>query len=84
MSKFDAVFKKIEEALPTMPQNTGNVNPPATNQNQQPQFDQKIVDELVAAKTPQQVQIALQKMQAAQQAQQQKTATPSTTTPPTQ
>ena len=78
MSKFDAVYKKIEEALPTMSQNMGGGNPPVTNQNQQPQFDQKIIDELVAAKTPQQVEMALQKMQALQQGTQQK---PSTVTP---
>jgi len=88
MSKFDAVFKKIEEALPPITpqqQNTAVAQvKPATGQAQQPQIDPAIMQELIAAKTEQQVQMALQKMQAAQQAQQQKTATPSTTTPPTQ
>jgi hypothetical protein len=74
MSKFDAVFKRIEEALPVTPpqQAAGAGVPPkpATGQAQQPQIDPKIVQELIAAKTEQQVQMALQKMQAAQQAQQ--------------
>jgi hypothetical protein len=86
MSKFDAVFKKIEEALPPVtPQQqstaAGIPPKPVTGQAQQPPIDPAIMQELIAAKTEQQVQMALQKMQAAQQAQQQKTATPSTTTP---
>jgi len=80
MSKFDAVLKKIEENLPVTPQqqNTAaGVQPkPATgNQTQQAPIDPKIIQELIAAKNEQQVQMALQKMQAAQQAQQQKTNT---------
>jgi len=86
MSKFDAVYKKIEEALPPVTpqqQSTGAGIPPkpATGQAQQPQVDPAIMQELIAAKTEQQVQMALQKMQAAQQAQQQKTATTQTTQP---
>jgi hypothetical protein len=87
MSKFDAVYKKIEEALPPVtPQQqsaAAGVPPkPVTGQQaQQPQIDPAIMQELIAAKTEQQVQMALQKMQTAQQAQQQKTATTSTTTP---
>jgi hypothetical protein len=77
MSKFDAIFKKIEEALPVTPQQTTAGVPPKPvtgSQAQQPQIDPKIVQELIAAKTEQQVQMALQKIQATQQAQQQKPA----------
>ncbi len=78
MSKFDAVLKKIEEALPVTPQQQAAgiqpnpANAAAANQAQQkqPTVDPKIVQELIAAKNEQQVQLALQKLQAAQQAQQ--------------
>lgn len=77
MSKFDAIFKKIEEQMPgvTSQQQTqaAGVPPkPATNQTQ-PQVDPKIIQELIAAQNEQQVQMALQKLQAAQQAQQKPT-----------
>jgi hypothetical protein len=66
MSKFDAVYKRIEEMLPITP---GQPKPaPSAAAAQQPQLDPKIVQELIAAKTEQQVQIALQKMQALQAA----------------
>jgi hypothetical protein len=84
MSKFDAVYKKIEEALPPVTpqqQNTAAGVQPAPNQGQQPQIDPKILQELIAAKTEQEVQMALQKMQALQQGTQQKPTTPSTVTP---
>jgi hypothetical protein len=85
MSKFDAVLKRIEEALPVTPQQqttAAGVPPkPVAGQPQQPAIDPKIVQELIAAKTEQQVQMALQKMQAAQQAQQQKPATGTTPQP---
>jgi hypothetical protein len=81
MSRFDAVYKKIEEQLPVTPQQQQQAagvqtNPAnaavATNQAQQKQaaVDPKIMQELIAAKNEQQVQLALQKLQAAQQAQQ--------------
>jgi hypothetical protein len=79
MSKFEAVFKRIEEQLPVTPQQqqqAAGVQPKpatnvATNQAQkQPVVDPKIMQELIAAKNEQQVQLALQKLQAAQQAQQ--------------
>jgi hypothetical protein len=80
MSKFDAIYKRIEEALPITSQQqatAAGVPPkPVAGQPQQPAVDPKIVQELIAAKTEQQVQMALQKMQAAQQAQQQKPGTP--------
>ena len=83
MSKFDTILKRIEEQMPNMQQMGGQPKPPVTNQpQQQQQFDQKIVAELVAAKTPEQVQMALQKLQATQQQAQQKTATPNTATQP--
>ena len=64
MSKFDAVYKRIEEMLPVTP---GQPQPaPSAAAAQQPPLDPKIVQELIAAKTEQQVQIALQKMQALQ------------------
>jgi hypothetical protein len=76
MSKFDAVLKTIEEnsglAVTPNQQAASAGIPPKPVNNQQPQIDPKIVQELIAAKTEQQVQMALQKMQAAQQAQQQK------------
>ena len=73
MSKFDAVYKRIEEMLPVTP---GQPQPkPAPSAAaaqqpaaQQPPTDPKIVQELIAAKTEQQVQIALQKLQALQAA----------------
>lgn len=77
MSKFDDVLKRISEALPVTPAQTqqpaaGQVQPPkpATGAQQQQNIDPKIVQELIAAKNEQQVQIALQKLQALQQAQQ--------------
>jgi hypothetical protein len=85
MSKFDVIINKIQENLPVTPQqqNTaaGVAPKPVTGLAQQPQIDPKIVQELIAAKTEQQVQMALQKMQAAQQAQQKTTTTQSTTAP---
>ena len=80
MSKFEAIFKRLQENLPVTPQqqNTAAGIPPkpATGQaQQQPAVDPKIVQELIAAKNEQQVQMALQKLQAAQQAAQQKTNT---------
>lgn len=78
MSKFDTILKRIEEQMPNMQQMGGQPKPPVTNPPQQQQFDQKIVDELVAAKTPEQVQMALQKLQATQQ----QTTTPNTATQP--
>jgi len=81
MSKFDAVLSKISEALPLVTpqqqaQAAGVPPKPATGQVQQPQIDPKIVQELIAAKNEQQVQMALQKLQAAQQAQQKPAGTP--------
>lgn len=84
MNKFDNVFKKISEALPTTPTQPQ----PAAGQAQQPkpvtgaqtqqQVDPKIVQELIAAKNEQQVKLALQKLQAVQSATQQKPATGTT------
>jgi len=70
MSKFDAVYKRIEEMLPVTPPVAGTQPKPAPSAAaaQQPPLDPKIVQELIAAKTEQQVQIALQKMQALQAA----------------
>ena len=68
MSKFDAVYKRIEEQLPVTPGQPQPKPAPSAAAAQQPPFDQKIVQELIAAKTEQQVQIALQKMQALQAA----------------
>ena len=73
MSKFDTILSKISEALPVTPQQpaiAGQPKPATTSPAQQPPIDPKIVQELIAAKTEQQVQMALQKMQAAQAAQQ--------------
>ena len=70
MSKFDAVYKRIEEMLPVAPPVAGTQPKPAPSAAaaQQPPLDPKIVQELIAAKTEQQVQMALQKMQALQAA----------------
>lgn len=68
MSKFDAVYKRIEEMLPVT---SGQPQPkpvPSAAAAQQPPLDPKIIQELIAAKTEQQVQMALQKMQALQAA----------------
>ena len=73
MSKFDTILSKISEALPVTPQQpaiAGQPKPATTNPAQQPQLDPKIVQELIAAQNEQQVKLALQKMQAAQAAQQ--------------
>jgi len=72
MSKFDAVYKKIEEQLPAAPQQQNTVlstqpKPPTSSQAQQAPIDPKIMQELIAAKNEQQVQLALQKLQATQQ-----------------
>ena len=68
MSKFDAVYKRIEEQLPVTQPVAGTQPKPAPSAAaaQQPPLDPKIVQELIAAKTEQQVQIALQKMQVLQ------------------
>jgi len=68
MSKFDAVYKRIEEMLPVTPGQPQPKPAPGAAAAQQPPLDPKIVQELIAAKTEQQVQIALQKMQALQAA----------------
>jgi len=68
MSKFDAVYKRIEEMLPVTPGQPQPKPAPSAAATQQPPLDPKIVQELIAAKTEQQVQIALQKMQALQAA----------------
>lgn len=68
MSKFDAVYKRIEEQLPVAPPVAGTQPKPAPSAAaaQQPPIDPKIIQELIAAKNEQQVQMALQKMQALQ------------------
>ena len=66
MSKFDAVYKRIEEMLPVTPGQPQPKPAPSAAAAQQPPTDPKIVQELIAAKTEQQVQMALQKMQALQ------------------
>ena len=68
MSKFDAVYKRIEEQLPVTPPVAGTQPKPAPSAAaaEQPPIDPKIIQELIAAKNEQQVQIALQKMQALQ------------------
>ena len=68
MSKFDAVYKRIEEMLPVTPPvaDTQPKPAPSAAAAQQPPIDPKIIQELIAAKNEQQVQIALQKMQALQ------------------
>ena len=68
MSKFDAVYKRIEEQLPVTPPVAGTQPKPAPRAAaaQQPPIDPKIIQELIAAKNEQQVQMALQKMQALQ------------------
>jgi len=68
MSKFDAVYKRIEEMLPVTPGQPQPKPAPSAAAAQQLPLDPKIVQELIAAKTEQQVQIALQKMQALQAA----------------
>ena len=68
MSKFDAVYKRIEEMLPVTPGQPQPKPAPSAAAAQQPPTDPKIVQELIAAKTEQQVQIALQKLQALQAA----------------
>ena len=68
MSKFDAVYKRIEEMLPVTPGQPQPKPAPSAAAAQQPPIDPKIVQELIAAKTEQQVQIALQKLQALQAA----------------
>jgi hypothetical protein len=68
MSKFDAVYKRIEEMLPVTPGQPQPKPAPSAAAAQQPPLDPKIIQELIAAKTEQQVQIALQKMQALQAA----------------
>ena len=68
MSKFDAVYKRIEEQLPVAPPVAGTQPAPSAAAAQQPPIDPKIIQELIAAKNEQQVQIALQKMQALQAA----------------
>ena len=68
MSKFDAVYKRIEEMLPVTPGQPQSKPAPSAAAAQQPPLDPKIIQELIAAKTEQQVQIALQKMQALQAA----------------
>ena len=67
MSKFDAVYKRIEEMLPVTP-GQPQPKPAPSAAAQQPPIDPKIIQELIAAKNEQQVQIALQKMQALQAA----------------
>lgn len=73
MSKFDAIFKRIEEGLPVTPPAAGVTPKPTTTNPNQQLADPKIVQELINAKNEQQVNLALQKLQAAQQATQQKT-----------
>jgi hypothetical protein len=78
MSKFDAIYKRIEEQMPVAPQQQNQAagippRPVAANTAQQPPIDPAIMKELIAATTEQQVHMALQKMQAVQQ---QKPATP--------
>lgn len=68
MSKFDAVYKRIEEMLPVTPGQPQPKPAPSAAAAQQPPLDPKIIQELIAAKTEQQVQMALQKMQALQAA----------------
>ena len=68
MSKFDAVYKRIEEMLPVTPGQPQPKPAPSAAAAQQPPLDPEIIQELIAAKTEQQVQIALQKMQALQAA----------------
>jgi hypothetical protein len=81
MSKFDTVLNKISENLPVPPQQqpAGQPTPtstqPVTNNAQQPAIDPKIMQELIAAKNEQQVQLALQKLQATQQVNKTQTTT---------
>lgn len=70
MSKFDTVYKKIEEMLPVTPGQPQPKPAPSAAAAQQPVYDQKIVQELIAAQNEQQVKLALQKLQAVQAAQQ--------------
>ena len=79
MSKFDTILNKISENLPVTPQQqqpaagqppkptTTTPTPTPTNNTQQPVVDPQIMQELIAAKNEQQVQLALQKLQVAQQ-----------------
>ena len=70
MSKFDAVYKRIEEMLPVAPPVAGAQPKPAPSAAaaQRSPEESKIIQELIAAKNEQQVQMALQKMQALQAA----------------
>ena len=68
MSKFDAVYKRIEEMLPVTPPVAGTQPAPSAAAAQRSPEESKIIQELIAAKNEQQVQMALQKMQALQAA----------------
>lgn len=62
MSKFDAILKKIEEQVPPLAPQQQQQKPAGAQQ-----FDQKLVQDLVAAKDPQTVTTLLQKFAQTQQ-----------------
>jgi hypothetical protein len=80
MSKFDAVLKRIEEALPIVPNQQAG-GPPKPSNNPQQTMDQMIQNMITLglAKDVKDAQIKLQNLANPQQAQQQK---PATGTPP--
>lgn len=81
MSKFESVLKKIEEALPQMPATKPIVPNTSGQQPNQQQNNPELIKQLVAAKTEQEVELILQKMQGVEQAQQ-KPTTPGQTQQP--